>query len=50
MSRMVLHSFNLFLARRSVKAIKLPDYYLIRGWHPEALFSPAEETIASLAA
>ncbi len=49
MSRMVLHSFNLFLARRSVKAIKLPDYYLIRGWDIEALFDPAPETIAELA-
>ena len=50
MSRMVLQSFNLFLAQKSVKSIRIPDHYLIRGWHLESLFSPAEETIASLAA
>ena len=48
MARLILHSFNLFLARKSVRGIKLPDYYLIRGWDIEAMFNPAAETIAEI--
>lgn len=40
-ARIVLHSFNLFRARKSVRAVKAPDHYLIRGWDAGTLFDPS---------
>ncbi len=39
-ARVVLHSFNLFMARKSVKIIQIPGHYSVKGWDIDDLFNP----------
>ncbi len=47
MARLVLHAFNLFLARKPVKSIRAPDDYLVAGWRGIDLFAPSPRGLES---